>query len=249
MRRCQPKPPTQTALLALLFAMTFPTLAAWSYFLGLAEQGGERNVWQQVAYIAGKVVQFGFPLVFLGVVENRLPHWTRPRSRRDWPSAWASDCSSSCLMLGIYFGALARLGDTATNAGGIAAEIRAVRDGDAGTLCGSGRVHRGGAFVAGGILLALVRVRTFAANPDATPAIALSSLAFMAHHVVVLYVYLPDKFWTAALPFSLPIAVGGAVWAWLYERSGGIWSPWLSHLLVDAGIFVIGWDLCGRSHG
>jgi membrane protease YdiL (CAAX protease family) len=76
-----------------------------------------------------------------------------------------------------------------------------------------------------------------------TPALVLASLAFMAHHVIVLYVYLPGKFWSAALPLSLAIAVGGAVWAWLYERSGGIWSPWLSHLLIDAGIFIIGWDL------
>jgi uncharacterized protein len=71
----------------------------------------------------------------------------------------------------------------------------------------------------------------------------LSSLAFMGHHVVVLYVYLPGKFLTAVLPFSLAIAIGGAVWAFLYERSGSIWSPWLSHLIIDAGIFIIGWDL------
>ena len=35
--------------------------------------------------------------------------------------------------------------------------------------------------------------------------------------------------------------------AWLYERGGSVWSPWLSHLLVDAAIFVIGWDLLQRS--
>ena len=45
--------------------MTFPTLAAWSYFLVLVEQGGKANVWQQVAYVAGKIIQFAFPLVFL----------------------------------------------------------------------------------------------------------------------------------------------------------------------------------------
>jgi hypothetical protein len=76
-----------------------------------------------------------------------------------------------------------------------------------------------------------------------TPAMVLSSLAFMAHHVVVLYVYLPGKFWTAVLPFALAIAVGGAVWAWLYERNGSLGAPWLSHLIIDAAIFAIGWDL------
>jgi membrane protease YdiL (CAAX protease family) len=37
--------------------------------------------------------------------------------------------------------------------------------------------------------------------------------------------------------------VGGAFWAWLYHRSRSLWGPWLSHALVDATIFVIGWDL------
>ena len=31
--------------------------------------------------------------------------------------------------------------------------------------------------------------------------------------------------------------------AWLYRRSGSLVGPWLSHLLVDAGIMVIGYDL------
>ncbi len=77
------------------------------------------------------------------------------------------------------------------------------------------------------------------------PAAVVSSLAFMAHHVVILAVYFPDYFVVAVLPFSLGIAVGGFVWAWLYERNGSVYAPWLSHLLVDAAIFVIGWDLAG----
>jgi membrane protease YdiL (CAAX protease family) len=59
---------------------------------------------------------------------------------------------------------------------------------------------------------------------------ALAALAFMAHHVVVLGVYFPQYFFTAALPFSLCVAVGGAVWAWLYQRTGTIYSAWISQL-------------------
>jgi membrane protease YdiL (CAAX protease family) len=44
-------------------------------------------------------------------------------------------------------------------------------------------------------------------------------------------------------PFSLSVAGGGVVWAWLYERTGSIYPAWVSHLLVDAGLFVIGYDL------
>jgi membrane protease YdiL (CAAX protease family) len=43
--------------------------------------------------------------------------------------------------------------------------------------------------------------------------------------------------------FTLAIVIGGAFWAWLYRRTGSLAGPWLSHALVDATIFVIGWDL------
>ncbi len=75
------------------------------------------------------------------------------------------------------------------------------------------------------------------------PALLLSALAFMSHHVLVLHAFFPGQFLSAVVPLSLAIAAGGVVWAWLYERSGSVWSPWLSHLLVDAAIFAIGWAM------
>ncbi len=75
-----------------------------------------------------------------------------------------------------------------------------------------------------------------------TAAMVISSLAFMAHHVIVLSQFF--GWWSfAALFFSASIAIGGAAWAWLYSRSGSLAGPWISHLLVDAGIFLIGYDL------
>jgi membrane protease YdiL (CAAX protease family) len=73
-------------------------------------------------------------------------------------------------------------------------------------------------------------------------AIAVSSLAFMAHHVIVLAVYFG---WSspATYLFSAAVAIGGAVWAWLYQRSGALYGSWLSHLLVDAAIFTLGYEL------
>ena len=82
-----------------------------------------------------------------------------------------------------------------------------------------------------------------------TPAAVLSALAFMAHHVVLLYVYLPKYFFVAAVPFSLCIAVGGFFWAWLYERTGTIYSAWVSHGIVDAALFALGWVLMQRLNG
>jgi len=39
------------------------------------------------------------------------------------------------------------------------------------------------------------------------------------------------------------VGAGGAFWAWLYHRSGALAGPWLGHLLADAAIFTIGFDL------
>jgi membrane protease YdiL (CAAX protease family) len=74
------------------------------------------------------------------------------------------------------------------------------------------------------------------------PAAAISSLGFMEHHVLVLGKYFGFDSPVTWL-FSSCVAIGGAVWAWLYERTGSLLGPWLSHLLVDAAIFGIGYDL------
>ena len=39
------------------------------------------------------------------------------------------------------------------------------------------------------------------------------------------------------------VAIGGAFWAWLYNRTNSLLAPWVSHALIDAGIFWIGYDL------
>jgi membrane protease YdiL (CAAX protease family) len=73
-------------------------------------------------------------------------------------------------------------------------------------------------------------------------AIALSSLGFMAHHVIVLGLYFREAWWLTLL-LSASVAIGGVVWAWLYRRSGSLLGPWLSHALVDAAIMAIGYQM------
>jgi hypothetical protein len=71
-------------------------------------------------------------------------------------------------------------------------------------------------------------------------AVVVSSLAFMGHHVIVLSIYLS---WPGTAAASGCVAVGGALWAWLYQRSGSLYAPWVSHLLIDAAIFAIGYEM------
>ncbi|HTN76513.1 MAG TPA: CPBP family intramembrane glutamic endopeptidase, partial [Pirellulaceae bacterium] len=78
--------------------------------------------------------------------------------------------------------------------------------------------------------------------------IVVSSLGFMAHHVLVLATLFG---WDAPATYllSAAVAIGGAAWAWLYEKHGTLLGPWLSHLLIDALIFAIGYDLVFRVGG
>jgi membrane protease YdiL (CAAX protease family) len=76
-----------------------------------------------------------------------------------------------------------------------------------------------------------------------TTALALSSAAFGVYHAVLLAEFFPGWFWLAVVPFGVCTGAGAAVWAWLYQRSGSIYAPWLSHLVVDAGLFVLGYDM------
>ncbi len=75
-----------------------------------------------------------------------------------------------------------------------------------------------------------------------TMAVLVSSLGFMAHHVLVLARYFG---WGSPLTYglALSVAVGGVIWSVLYRRFGTIAGPWLSHALVDAAIFAIAYEM------
>ena len=63
----------------------------------------------------------------------------------------------------------------------------------------------------------------------------------MAHHVIVLQAFFGYSIHMFFLSFS--IAVGGFIWAWQYERSRSLLGSWVSHLVVDAGIFLVGYHM------
>ncbi len=233
----------RATLLAVAFAMVLPTLLSWVYFVGLA--GGHANLLQRLVYVLGKVVQFGFPAAFAILVEKQWPRPTWPRRQG--------------LGLGLGFGLLVAVAMLALYALGL-------RDSPA--LSRTPEMVRNklnefgvgspvafvllGAFISlGHSLFEEYYYRWFIFGRlrrlvPWVPALFLSSLAFMAHHVIVLSVYLPGYFLAAVVPFSLAIAVGGAFWAFLYEWTGALYASWVSHALVDAAIFTLGWDLMHR---
>ncbi|MBX9681737.1 MAG: CPBP family intramembrane metalloprotease [Gemmataceae bacterium] len=230
------------ALAALAFAMLFPAAMTWLYFVALGHHGGEPGPAQSIAYAVGKTIQFGFPILFFAM--TRPSRFGLPKlTLHGWGLAIGFALLTALAMATLYFGWLKHsswLGDTPQR----------VRE----KVEGFG-IASLPAFIAFALFLSAIHslleeyywrwfvfgeLRDRVSTP---PAIVLSALGFMLHHIVVLGVYFPDRFWTLALPFSFGVAFGGAVWAWIYARADSLLPAWASHALIDAAIMVIGWNL------
>jgi len=74
----------------------------------------------------------------------------------------------------------------------------------------------------------------------APAAIIVSALGFMLHHVLAMQVYFS---WPVTSACGAGILFGGLLWSWMFIRYGTIWPGWVSHALVDAAVFGIGYVL------
>ena len=242
----------------MLAAAVLPSATAWLYFVALSRSPAAV---QQTAYTAGKIVQFGFPLVwvFLVAPASRWSfnyHRARRLCHRTRAGRLCHPCQPNAgLVAGGLFGAAV----FAAILIGYHAWLRPAGLLDAAfpplaaKLAGFG-IDSPAKFIMLGVFYCLIhslleeyywRWFLFGGLERLVPpaaAVLLSSLAFAAHHVIILAIYFG---WLSAstLVFALGVAVGGGVWAWLYRRSGSLLGPWLSHLLVDAAIFVIGYEM------
>src|SRR5262245_24075648 len=64
--------------LGLAFALVFPAVVTWFYFVVLAGMGPDNPI-QQLTYSAGKIGQFSFPIVFMLLTAPRMLRLSRPR--------------------------------------------------------------------------------------------------------------------------------------------------------------------------
>ncbi len=71
-------------------------------------------------------------------------------------------------------------------------------------------------------------------------AVIAAALAFTTHHVIVLAAQFN---WQITSLGSLGVFFGGVIWSWLYLRYRSIWPCYVSHAIVDAAIFAIGYWL------
>jgi membrane protease YdiL (CAAX protease family) len=223
---------------ALAFGLGFPSVLTFGYFVALS---GQPRGLVQAFYAAGKLLQFGFPLAWALHATGRLP-------RPAWPG-WRGALAGLAFGLAVLAGAMALHRGWLLPLGLYGAAAEAVR-----AKVTSLGLDSAARFAAAGVFYSVIHSaaeeyywRWFvfgelrrACGP--AWAIAGSSLGFMAHHVIILATFLGwASPWTWAA--SLAVAVGGAFWAWLYHKTGSLYGPWLSHLLIDAAIFTVGYDL------
>lgn len=222
-------------------ALVLPTLVTWLYF----EAAADHPVLTQVAFGVGKTIQFVLPLVWVVLVQRQRLRLTSPR-RDGLAIGLAFGLAVGAAMLVLYYFVLGPRGFFS----GPAEEVR--------QKVAEFGVTTVGSFALMGLFYSLVHSlleeyywRWFVFGQlrrglSLPPAIAISSIAFTAHHVIVLARYFG---WDspATWLFVAGIAIGGAVWAWLYDHSKSLYGPWLSHLIVDAAIFWIGYDLVRES--
>jgi membrane protease YdiL (CAAX protease family) len=235
------EPPSRALAVWLAVAMALPTVAAWLYFVVLAGEPVAR--WM---YLSSKAVQFALPVCVLwklyGWTGLQGPSAAPPRRLLSLALGAASGLVIGGAGLGLYFGLLRGQPQLTAAAGPIAQKMA-----DFG-------IDSPGTFLLLAVFLSGIhswleeyywRWFVFARLTDYLPAWLanlLSSLAFAAHHVIVLAAYFGASSLGTALG-SLAVAIGGALWAWQYRATGSLTGPWLSHLLIDAAIMAIGYDL------
>lgn len=210
------------------------------YFVVLKDH---RASWQLAAGGIGKVLQFGFPVLYVWFILRQPPRLPG----RPWAGIRPCLAFGSLiflLMLALYHLVMEPLG-------AFEEPGREIRD----KIRGMG-LDSTGRYLVLGVFYSLIHslleeyywrwfvFRQLRERISLHWAIVISSLGFTAHHVVILVVYFGASSWITYV-FVAGVAVGGAVWATLYDRYRTLLGPWLSHALVDLAIFTIGYAVAG----
>ncbi len=236
----------------LVFALLLPTLVTWVYFQVLH---GTDSWIQQGAYGVGKAIQFLLPVVWVAIFFRQRLNWLRrghvseaqetsadvnpvPKAATI-PAAIGFGLTVVVLLIGIFVVWIQPQPMSASLHDKVAEKVASIG------------MDSTGRFILLGCFYALFHSfleeyywRWFVypqAMLFAPPIVAnlVSSVGFATHHVLLLGFYLG---WSNFLTWfaSACIAIGGFVWAWQYERSGRLLVPWMGHMVVDAGIFALG---------
>ncbi|MDO5566659.1 MAG: CPBP family intramembrane metalloprotease [Planctomycetia bacterium] len=246
---------------ALLFAFFFPVLLTWVYF-DLASQW---PLLQKYSYSIGKIIQFGFPAVWILLFYRNyrsvlsLLNCSNLPKLRDFQAndnSLNKPFSLLTFLEGIGFGfviasAMVAVFLITRNLPGFT-EAYAHLEQDLGTRFANLGLRSPIPFIMVGLFYSLIhsgleeyywRWFLYGQLRFCFPAFAaamIASVGFTLHHIVVLQSYFGiTNFLTWLCSFG--VCVGGLYWCWHYQRSGNVLGIWLGHGLIDAAIFVVGY--------
>jgi len=226
----------------LIIGICLPSLVTYVYFFVLADASPTT---QRVAMGVGKGVQFGLPIVWFLLIRRQMTMSDTEFGKmpaRAWLYGTAFGVATACTMFALYHGWLKQTPLFAIATVQIREKVSSLGLASPGSF-----ILLGTAYVLIHSLLEEYYFRWFVFRGlnelvRFRWAVLISSLGFMAHHIIVLAQYFGVTS-PATWIFSSCVAVGGAVWAWLYRRTGTLYVPWFSHALIDAGIFAIGFGM------
>lgn len=241
-----------TNLVALIFAMIFPTIVTLVYFKWLSDHPSST---QQTAFAIGKFIQFALPVVWVWCFFRYRLKRGRDKTELDTSDSKLRKIPNWLLAVGFGVGVCLVMGATYWFLSGTELIMSMSQEVEAKvTDLGITSVWK---YVMLSFFYALFHsfmeeyywrwfvydmLKQFTSVPVAN---IISSLGFMAHHVVLLSVYFT---WTSPMIWlcSAGVAIGGIFWAWLYQKTGTLFWPWISHMIVDAGIFALGYVIVGK---
>ncbi len=221
----------RTALVALILLVPAPSIGTAAAMLVDVTAGPVG----QSLYIAGKIWLALLPLLWLRFFMKRRLSWS-PAKRGGFVTAAVLGIAISVVIAGVYIVLGSKLVDPEMVRG------QAAESGIDNKLV----------YLGFGLYLCMINslleeyvwrwfvfrhCETLVGGPVA---IALSAALFTVHHVLALSAQFD---WLVTALASAGVFIGGAVWSWCYLRFRSIWPGYVSHLIVDVTILIIGWHL------
>ncbi len=224
--------------IGLIPAMVVPMAGAFLYFVMLGP-----GVWTGILYAVTKAFTLVWPLVGYFLIEGQKPKWGKINWSRHWqatPLGFWTGGVLLAVMLGGYF--LTPIGGFVKSFG---PDVRERID-------ALGLLEW---YIPFALFLSLAhslleefywRWYVFGRAKSVFPRITaylLGAFSFAAHHYVELFATM--SFWTAA-GLGMAVAIGGLLWCWMVDKQQTLAGAWISHILVDAGMMIVGYDMIFR---
>jgi len=224
---------------SMVAALGVPLLCALAYVVWVPHGNGGRSVW-----FATKIWILGYPLFFIGLIG--LGGLTR---REDRPATWPS--WKVVILTGVLIGVgvalvgwlmvITPVGDIVkANSHNLVEKARGLG------FATKGRFLMVAAFIT--IFHSAMEeyywrwfvyghLRQMVGH---WPGHLVAALAFTGHHLVLTSVLFPLP---VALFLSFIAGLGGLMWTLMYEWQGTVLGCWISHLVVDAFLMIVGYRL------